>query len=390
MKNLRIVVLVCLAVLSSLAANSYAEPLFQQKDLFISGLDGVNIYRIPSLLTTSSGVILAFCEAREGDDCSPTDLVLKRSLRARKTLIRNDGVNMNGVVWAKDRKWQPMQVVLPGKGEAIMNPCPVIDRSNGTIWLGCAKVIGGLEKHMKGIGETRTLILKSTDDGKTWSKPVDITASVGVFVPGPGVGIQLQSGRLVIPGYDSRKGAYSAVIYSDDNGRSWQAGDKMVKQTNESQVVQLSGGTIMLNMRSSKYRDVAISGDGGKSWGDLITDKTLIDSWGCQSSLLYYTRQSDGFAKDRILFANPAHESNRFNMTVRLSYDNAKTWPVSKTVYTGPAAYSSLTVLEDGTIGLLYETGADHPYQKIAFARFNLEWLTGGRDVPKKKVKPAN
>ena len=390
MKNLRVIVLVALVTISSFEGMVHAEPLFQQKDLFISGLDGVNIYRIPSLLVTPNGVILAFCEAREGDDCSPTDLVLKRSVKARKTLIRNDGAHMNGVVWEKDRKWQPMQLILPGKGESIMNPCPVIDRSDGAIWLSCVKIIGGLEKSLKGTAEIQTLILKSTDDGATWSNPVDITASVGSFVPGPGVGIQLRSGRLVIPGYDDNKGYYSRVIYSDDNGRTWHVGSRVAKQTNESQVVQLQDEILMLNMRSSKYRDVALSRDGGQSWGNLITDKALIDSWGCQSSILYYTRQNDGFTKNRILFANPAHESTRLNMTVRLSYDDGKTWPISKTIYTGPSAYSCLTVLADGTIGLLYETGKEHPYQKITFARFNLEWLTDGRDMLEQKKKTGD
>ena len=349
-----------------------SEPFFQQADLFTAGLDGVNVYRIPSLLVTPNGVILAFCEAREGDDGSPTDLVLKRSVHAFPDL------HVNGVMWSNDRKWLPMQVVLAGDGEAIMNPCPAIDQSDGTIWLCCIQVIGGFDKHVKGSAQYRTLILKSTDDGATWFDPMDISSSVGCFVPGPGIGVQLRSGRLVIPGYGKENP--SKVIYSDDHGRTWHAGEPVAQHNSESQAVELTDGTLMLNMRHGRSRLVARSPDGGQSWSKAGTDEALIDSWGCQTGIIRYAAGGDAANKGMILFSNPAHESDRVNMTVRLSRDDGRSWPVGKTVHAGPSAYSCLAVLADGTIGLLYEGGKDHPYEKISFARFNLEWLTGGRD----------
>ena len=134
----------------------------------------------------------------------------------------------------------------------------------------------------------------------------------------------------------------------------------------------------MLNMRSyhgRACRAVATSGDGGETWSELSHDGTLIEPR-CQASLIRYGAGADGGGKDRLLFSNPAHRTKRVNMTVRLSLDSGETWSVSKVVHPGPSAYSCLTVLEDGRIGLLYENGADHPYERISFARFNLEWLT--------------
>ena len=170
----------------------------------------MNIYRIPALLATASGALLAFCEARQRDDCDPLDLVLKRSVPVDKNL---QGVN--GVCWPDDRTWLPMQVVVPGNGEAIINPCPLLDRTDGTVWLCCRRVTGGLANSLE-IAHGALLLLTSADDGATWSDPVEINDQVGYFLPGPGVGIQMQNGRLIIPGYDLES---AKVIYSDDHGQ---------------------------------------------------------------------------------------------------------------------------------------------------------------------------
>ena len=361
------------------------ETLFRQQDLFISGLDGVNIYRIPSLIVSSKGTILAFCEAREGDDADPTDLVLKRSLYDGGRSVPQ---KLNGYerIFGYGVNWEPMQMVLPGRGKAITNPCPVVDRDDGTILMCCWHSLGGsLAAHLKAPWHGRVLVLKSTDDGVTWSHPLDITPSVGAFIAGPGVGIQLQSGRLVIPGYDTgtRVGhGPSRVIYSDDHGRTWRAGAKVQKQTNESQAVELVDGTLMLNMREvgGRYRYVALSRDGGESWHKEFEDEALPDPR-CQASLLRYSTADTG-GENRLLFANIPNSGafvDRSNLTVRLSNDEGQSWPVSRRIIEGPAAYSCLSVLADGTIGLLYETGAVHPYERIRFVRFDLEWLTSAR-----------
>ena len=343
----------------------------------------MNIYRIPSLLVSAKGTILAFCEAREGDDADPTDLVLKRSLYDPGGSVPQ---KLNGYerIFGYGVNWEPMQMVLPGKGKAITNPCPVVDRDDGTILMCCWHSLGGsLAAHLKAPWHGQVLILKSTDDGVTWSAAVDITPSVGPFLPGPGVGIQLQSGRLVIPGYDNgtRVGhGPSRVLYSDDHGRTWHAGAKVQKTTNESQAVELVDGTLMLNMRGGHYRYVALSRDGGESWHKEFEDEALPDPR-CQASLLRYSTEAAG-GENRLLFSNIPNSgpfADRNNLTVRLSNDEGQSWPVSRRVNDGPAAYSCLSVLADGTIGLLYETGTVHPYERIKFVQFDLEWLTAAQ-----------
>ena len=367
---------------------SEAEELFMPQDLFISGLDGVNIYRIPALIVSLQGTILAFCEAREGDDASPTDLVLKRSLYdgGRSTPQMLNGYER---IFGYGVNWDPIQVVLPGKGTAITNPCPVVDRSNGAILICCWNSLGGsLAAHLKTPWNGRVLVLKSTDDGVTWSSALDITPSVGAFIAGPGVGIQMQSGRFVIPGYknDTRIGRNSSrVIYSDDHGNTWRAGAMVAKNANESQVVELVDGTLMLNMRRGRHRYVALSRDGGETWYKEFEEEALPDP-GCQASILRYSTKATG-GENRLLFSNLPNSGrlakpSRVNLTVKLSNDEGQSWPVSRRVNNGPAAYSCLTVLADGTIGLLYETGSVHPYERITFVRFNLEWLSAARTRP--------
>jgi sialidase-1 len=236
----------------------------------------------------------------------------------------------------------------------------------------------------------RALMVKSTDDGVSWSEPEDITPQVGVFVAGPSVGIQLASGRLIIPGYTGHGGvpawrSQSRVIYSDDHGKTWKAGSSVGGFTNESQAVELTDGTLMLNARRRDkvpYRYVALSRDRGETWMKTYDDKALVDPV-CQASLWRYTR-ANGDGKSRLLFSNPANaeRNDRSNMTVRLSHDEGSTWPVSRQVCAGPAGYSCLAILADGNIGLLYESGDKQPYKKITFARFNLEWLTGSAESP--------
>lgn len=334
------------------------KPTFTEKPLYVAGMDNVNIYRIPSIITTQKGTLLAFCEAREGGDKSPTDLVLKHSF--------NRGKN-----------WTKMQVVYPGKGGAIMNPTPVVDRRDGTIVLVC-----NLINRSKRLDTIR--VLTSKDDGLTWSEPVDITSQVGPVHPGPGCGIQLKNGRLVIPGRSTDNRGQSIVIYSDDRGKTWKAGSGTGPNTNESQVVELATGEIMINMRSTRgkgCRAVAISSDGGQTWKDFRDDPALIEPV-CQASIVRLSLVSEG-GKNRLIFANPAQSrpGNRTNMTVRLSYDEGRTWPVAKQIHAGPSAYCCLTVLDDGSIGLLYEGGKFGRYDSIIFARLNLAWITDGKEI---------
>jgi sialidase-1 len=260
----------------------------------------------------------------------------------------------------------------------------VVERTTGTIWLLLTHNLGTdtepqiVDGTSKG---TRTVwVTKSTDDGATWDRPVEITKAVKRsewtwYATGPGVGIQLQSGRLVIP-CDNKvagsKARQSHVIYSDDQGLSWQLGGVVGPNCNESQVVERADGSLLLNMRSfeaNNRRLVATSKDGGLTWSPPVEDPVLIEPV-CQASILRLPTRA-------LLFSNPA-STRREKMTVRLSTDDGQTWPVAKLLHEGPAAYSCLTILPDGTIGCLYERGDKHAYETITLARFPLSWLTGG------------
>jgi len=232
--------------------------------------------------------------------------------------------------------------------------------------------------------------MRSEDDGSTWSAPVEITASVKArdwtwYATGPGVGIQTQSGRLVIPGNhaEAKTQAHrSHLFFSDDDGKSWTLGATADPGTNESQVVELADGSLLLNMRNhppkpENFRMIAKSTDGGRTLSPAVPDRALIEP-PAQASLLRFSTTISG-SRNRLLFANPASVA-RERLTVRLSYDEGTTWPISRIVHEGPAAYSSLVVLPDRSIGLLFEGGGRSPYERITFARFTLEWLTSGAD----------
>ncbi len=349
-----------------------AAKLPYQKDIFIGGRDGYHTYRIPALIVTTDGTLLAFCEGRRNSsrDHGDIDLMLKRSTD-------------NGETWSEQ------MVVHSEDGRAeitIGNPCPVVDQKTGTIWLTLCR------------DNRDVLVTKSDDDGITWSEPVDITKDVKKpdwewYATGPGVGIQLRyekyKGRLVIPcdhreKLDGEWTSYSHIFYSDDGGKTWELGGNVSPYVNECQVVELSDGTLLLNMRNSwgrsgklpekgNMRAIAWSNDGGETWSDVQFDEKLAEPI-CQASFIRYT-DVHRHDKNRVLFSNPASKNHRVNMTVRLSYDEGNTWIASQSLYAGPTAYSCLAVLPDMTIACLYERGDNKPYEKITFARFALDWL---------------
>jgi sialidase-1 len=341
-----------------------------ETDLFVAGQEGYHTFRIPSLLVTPKGTVLAFCEGRKHGrgDSGDIDLVLKRSLDGGAT-------------------WQSVQVVADDGPNTVGNPCPVLDRATGTIWLPLTRNLGRDTQNQieSGTGQgTRTVaLLKSSDDGATWSSFVDITAAVKDpdwtwYATGPGCGIQMRSGRLVIPcdhAVQGTKMKRSHVIWSDDGGAAWKRGPAVGDHTNECQVVERSDGSLLLNMRSyhkKNRRALATSKDGGASWSPVTLDDALVEPV-CQASLVWGTEPWRG--KGRLLFANPA-STKREKMTVRLSHDEGATWPIAKLLHAGPSAYSALAALPGGTLGCLYERGTRSPYERLTFARFTLAWLT--------------
>jgi len=355
-------------------AGAAAKPEITQAPLFVSGQDGYHTYRIPAIIVTTNGSVLAFCEGRKdaGGDSGHIDLLVKRSTDAGKT-------------------WSPQQIVWSDGKNTCGNPAPVVDQSTGTIWLLMTWNLGEDKEsaiHQGTSKDTRrAFVTHSDDDGRTWSKPVEITSSVkkpewGWYATGPVNAIQLtrgpHKGRLVIPANHSGPNAEgksvsrSHTIYSDDHGKTWHLGGLQDERTNESTIVELSDGSLLQNMRTYKgknLRAIARSKDAGATWTPVTHDQALIEPV-CQACILRATWPDEG-QKSRILFSNPA-SLQREKMTVRVSYDEGVTWPASRTIYDGPAAYSCLTVLPDKTIGLLYERGEKRPYETIAFCTFPL------------------
>lgn len=345
------------------AADAPAEGI-TRSDLFVSGTDGYKAFRIPAMVVTKSGAILAFCEARKSSfsDKGNIDLVLKRSTDQGKT-------------------WSAPQLVVDDGDDTAGNPCPVVDRDSGDIVLPFCR------------NNKEVFVTRSSDEGKTWSKPTNITDQVTQprwtwYATGPGHGIQLRSGRLLIPCDHKLDNAtkeqvelyISHVIYSDDHGKTWKIGGILEPKTNECQALELSDGSVYLNIRSYEGRNrraIAHSRDGGETFSPIVLDDALIEPK-CQASLLRLSSSREG-GKNRILFANPA-STERKNMTVRLSYDEGKTWPVSKVLNPGKSVYSELAVASDGTILCLYENGEKNQYEKMTLARFTLGWLTDGKD----------
>lgn len=350
-------------------------PSVVQRDLFISGEGGCHTYRIPSLIATPSGALLAFCEGRRGGrgDSGDIDLILRRS---------PDG----------GRTWEPPRTVWDDGANTCGNPCPVVDRDTGVVWMLMTHNQGDDDEAKLAAGTSRgrrtVWICSSSDDGRTWSPPLQLGPEVMPphwrwYATGPGAGIQLLSGRLLIPCDHKRPGGharpapgdhFSHTIYSDNHGQSWHLGGSAGPGANECEAVELADGRVMLNMRSYRgenCRLVSLSTDGGASWSPAEPDRALIEPV-CQASIRRLS--PPGSARSLILFANPASRT-RDHLTVRLSCDEARTWPVSRVLWEGPAAYSCLCALPGGRIGCLYERGDQTPYERITLAEFEMSCL---------------
>jgi sialidase-1 len=351
--------------------------MHKEKTLFVRGESSYHTYRIPALIVSKKGTILAFCEGRRNNasDSGDIDIILKRSFDNGQT-------------------WEQMQLVVDYGIDTAGNPAPVVDQNTGTIWLLFNKNFADKPQGMIVEGEApRTVwITFSEDDGATWAKPKEITDDVKDpswtwYATGPCHGIQLQNGRLVIPcdhaDSTSRiyaKSVHSHVIYSDDHGQNWRIGGVAQSGTDESVIVQTVDGALYLNCRYfsvRKRRAYAWSNDNAETFSQFGNDDILVEPI-CQASMIRFTDEKS-HDRNRILFSNPA-STTRERMTVRISHDECKTWNTGKVLHAGPSAYSDLCITPDMTICCLYERGKENPYETITFAQFDLEWLTHGKD----------
>lgn len=339
--------------------------------LYSQNTAGYEAFRIPAIVKTKKGTLLAFAEARKkrsAGDAGDIDLVLKRSLDSGKT-------------------WESQAIVWDNGANTCGNPVPVVDQQTGDIHLLMTWNHGEDNysdiNNATGHDTRRVYATRSSDDGKTWAAPVEITSVAKRphwrwYGTGPCHGLQVKEGahknRLVVPCYYSviKSGSnkvYAHVIYSDDSGRTWKAGDT-TRQDNagESTVAELPGGKLMLNMRrGTPARGVAISNDGGANWEDVRTDYTLLDPQ-CQGSLLDARRGGQHL----LLFSNAASGS-RDHMTIKLSTNEGAAWSKAYGVYTGPAAYSDIVMITENKVAILYEAGVSRPYEGIAFKIISLD-----------------
>lgn len=352
-----------------------ADTSVETQILFRKAVDGYNNIRIPAICSTKDGTLLAFAEGREAGDKGDIDLIVRRSEDGGKT-------------------WGGIEVIWDDKDNTCGNPCPVVDLDTGTIWLFLTWNLGTDSETAIMTGESEhprsPWVTYSDDDGKTWAEPKKLPhlrkKEWTWYATGPGNGIQLSrgphKGRLVLPANHADRmtakrdsSTYrSHIIYSDDHGENWQLGAIQESLTNESTVVELTDGSVMQNMRSyhgKGNRAVAVSRDGGASFDRLYLDAGL-QSPVCQANILRYSWPEEN--QSRILFSSPTGEK-RAGITVRMSYDEGRTWPVNKLMHQGPGAYSNMVRLPNGDIGLLVEVGESDPYETISLITFGMDWL---------------
>ena len=307
-------------------------------------------YRIPAMLVLPDDTVLAFAESRQEAmaDLLDIDVVLRRS---------TDG----------GRTFTPIQVVEDRGTDTVHSPAPVYDTSTDTVWLPFC------------VNYQTLYIASSRDHGATWSEPRNLSAELAIPAGtwchnGPGNGIQLTTGRLVIPTMQDDPRA----LVSDDHGATWRLGSSM-GAGEEPQVFATLDDRVCANLRNAlgAQRIVTCSHDGALTWDPWHLDEQLPDA-GTQGSIMRYSGAGDQ-QRNRVLFANPG-APYRGEMTLRLSYDDGVNWPVSRLMYQGAAGYSQIGVLSDHTILVLFETGRYDLRESLTLARVDLGWLTQGTD----------
>ncbi len=374
-----------------------ADAALSQQPLFQAGTDGYATYRIPGIVVTKRGTLLAYAEARKTarGDWGPIDLVMRRSTDRGKTwssqrvVSQVAGPKMKNPVALAQNLANPSDVTYN-------NPVAIADASGAVHFLFCLEYM-------------RAFYMRSGDDGQTFSTPVEITGAFDAFRPaydwkvlatGPGHGIQLRNGRLLVPvwlstgtGGHAHRPSVAATIYSDDGGRTWKRGEIAVPDTpehvfpNETAAAQLSGGRVMLNTRTESKRHrrtVVTSPDGATAWSQPQFQDELLEPI-CFASLI-------SLGGKRLVFSNPdnlektggaaepGRPRDRKNLTVQLSNDDGATWRAKRVLEAGWSGYSDLALGRDGTIYCFYERGAQggdaYRTETLVLAAFDSDWIS--------------
>jgi sialidase-1 len=371
----------------------------ERLDLFRAGEDGYRLYRIPALCVTARGSVLAFAEGRNtGSDWGEIDIACRRSEDSGRTFDAAERVS----VWEGEVARDPFfarHAHARATGRTFSNPAPVADRDGAVHLLYCVEY-------------ARVLHRVSRDDGRSWSDPRDLTPAFEalraeypwrVVATGPCHGIQLSSGRLLVPIWLSRgsegpggdhRPSVVASLYSDDGGETWRAGEIVARENepgvnpSETVAAELADGRVLFNIRSESpenRRLLAYSPDGATGWTRPAFHPELFEPV-CNAGLTV--------VGGALAFANPDPprdgreiDANRLrerrNLTVRLSRDGGATWPAHRVLAPGFAGYNDLNALPGGrTLLCLYENCGDHSFdvRALTLARFDFAWLAGGTE----------
>lgn len=388
------------ALLLAPLAGLATEPFLDKQDLFTVGDDpAYNIYHIPGVVVTTKGTVLAWCEARKRaagvSDWDDIRILLRRSTDDGKSWSAPQSIaHVDG-----PKRKNPFALRLKNVDLADVtynNPVLIADKDGTVHMLFCLEY-------------ERCFYQRSDDDGLSWSKPAEITATFDAFkkdyawrvlATGPNHSIQLKTGRLVVPvwlstgeGGNAHRPSVTTTIYSDDQGKTWKAGDIAVPCTdewinpNEAVAIELSDGRVMLNVRSESKahrRLVVTSPDGATNWSSPKFDDALLEPI-CMGGIVRYHHNGQSL----ILFSNPHNldtakgkaepgkNRDRKNLSVKLSRDEGQSWPLNRLLEDGPSMYSDLTVTKSGTILCFYGRGTKPGFagEALTLARFNLEWL---------------
>ena len=337
-----------------------------------AGNDGSASFRIPGLVTTNKGTLLGVYDVRYNSSVDLQEYVdvgLSRS---------TDG----GKSWEKMRL--PLSFGeyggLPKAQNGVGDPSILVDTQTNTVWVVAAWTHGmGNQRAWwsshsgMDINHTAQLVLaKSTDDGKTWSKPINITEQVKdpswyFLLQGPGRGITMSDGTLVFPTQfiDSTRVPNAGIMYSKDRGKTWKMHNMARTNTTEAQVAEIEPGVLMLNMRDNRggSRAIAITKDLGKTWTEHPSSRKALQEPVCMASLIHVDAKDNILNKDLLLFSNPDTTKGRNHITIKTSLDKGLTWLPEHQIMLDEAegwGYSCLTMIDKETIGILYESSVAH------------------------------
>lgn len=354
-----------------------------------SGDDGVESYRIPGLVTTNAGTLLGVYDVRHNNSADLQEYVeigLSRS---------TDG----GQTWEKMRI--PMSFGeyggLPKAQNGCGDPAILVDKQTGTIWIVAAWTHGmgwnrAWTNSMPGMDKEHTaqlVMVKSEDDGRTWSEPINVTEQMKdpswyFFFQGPGRGITMDDGTLVFAsqyiGKDKIPNA--GIMYSKDHGKTWKVSKHARTNTTESQVAEIAPGVLMLNMRDNRggSRAVSTTTDMGETWKEHESSRTALPESICMASLIHVKAKDNVLGKDILLFSNPNTTEGRHSMTIKASLDGGYTWLSENQLLVDSGSswgYSCLSMIDQETVGILYEGSVAH----MTFQAINLKDII-------KKIEP--